>query len=177
MERSNQTSYDPSIIRAQMRVEGFKFRGQGVPQERLKDIKKALHTFHTLETMAANIYKFQLTRDPSEFNLQLITAMCNEMTHIQDFQVKLCEYGWRPSKLRWAYWIVGFVIGFGSRLLGPRAVLKTAIWLEKKAVHHYGELLKGIDWDDDLRKIIEGDGADEDGHVSRWQHLLESSWK
>ncbi|NIN00370.1 MAG: hypothetical protein GTO24_20505, partial [candidate division Zixibacteria bacterium] len=66
--------------------------------------------------------------------------MCNEMTHVQDFQIKLYEYGWRPSKLRWAFWIVGLVIGFGSRLLGRRAILKTSIWLEKKAVHHYGQL-------------------------------------
>ena len=42
----------------------------------------------------------------------------NEMTHLQDFRVKLFEYGWKPSKARWAYWIVGFVFGFFSRLMG-----------------------------------------------------------
>ena len=156
-----------------MRTEDFKFRGQGISTERLRDVKKALLTFHTLETMAANIYKFQITRNPSELNLQLIMAMCNEMTHTQDFQVKLYEYGWKPSKLRWGFWMVGFIIGFGSRLLGPRAILKTAVWLEKKAVHHYGELLNAIEWDEDLRKIIKEDGTDEDEHVSRWKRLLE----
>jgi demethoxyubiquinone hydroxylase (CLK1/Coq7/Cat5 family) len=175
MDQSNQKSYDTSVIRPQMQMEDFKFRGQGILPGRLKDIKKALLTFHTLETMAANIYKFQLTRHTSDLNLQLIMAMCNEMTHIQDFQVKLYEYGLRPSKLRWAYWIVGFIIGFGSRLLGPRTVLKTAVWLEKKATHHYGELLKAIEWDDSLQKIIEKDGSDEQGHVNRWERLLESS--
>lgn len=174
MNPSEQKLYEKSIIRPQMSVEDFKSRGQGIPVERLRQIKKALLTFHTLETMAANIYKFQLTKDPSELNRQLIIAMCNEMTHIQDFQVKLFEYGWRPSKLRWAFWIVGFVIGFGSRLLGGRAILKTAIWLEKKAVHHYGQLLQSIDWDEDMRRLIEKDGSDEDGHVSRWQSLLKS---
>jgi len=171
----NQEADHASIIRPPMKAEDFKFRGKGISQDRLRDIKKALHTFHTLETMAANIYKFQITPNPSGLNLQLIMAMCNEMTHIQDFQVKLYEYGWKPSKFRWAFWMVGFVIGFGSRLLGPRAILKTATWLEKKAVHHYGELLKAVEWDHDLREIIEKDGLDEDGHVNRWQNLLKSS--
>jgi ubiquinone biosynthesis monooxygenase Coq7 len=175
MEQSMQESIDKSIVRPQMRIEDFKFRGKGISLDQLRQFKKALLTFHTLETMAANIYKFQITKTPSELNRQLIIAMCNEMTHIQDFQIKLYEYGLRPSKLRWAYWMVGFVIGFGSRLLGTRAVLKTAIWLEKKAVHHYGQLLQSIDWDEDLRRIIEGDGSDEDGHVSRWESLLKSN--
>ena len=172
MERSIQELRDKSIIRPQMRIEDFKFRGEGIPLEQLGQIKKALRTFHTLETMAANIYKFQLTKTPSELNRQLIIAMCNEMTHVQDFQVKLYEYGLRPIKLRWAFWMVGFIIGFGSRLLGTRAILKTAIWLEKKAVHHYGQLLQSIDWDEDTRRVIEGDGSDEDGHVSRWESQL-----
>jgi demethoxyubiquinone hydroxylase (CLK1/Coq7/Cat5 family) len=175
MEQSMQESSNQSMIRTPMRIEDFKFRGVGIPLEQMRQIKKALLTFHTLETMAANIYKFQLTKTRSELNRQLIIAMCNEMTHIQDFQVKLYEYGLRPSKLRWAYWMVGFIIGFGSRLLGKVAVLKTAIWLEKKAVHHYGQLLQSVDWDEDMRRVIEGDGSDEDGHVSRWQSLLKSN--
>jgi len=146
-----------------------------MPKSRLKDIKKGLLTLHTLELMAVNIYKFQITKKPSEMNRQLIAAMCNEMTHFQDFQVKLLEYGFRPSILRWAYWIVGFVFGFGSRLLGARAILKTGIWVETKAVHHYDELLSSIDWDEDSRKIIEKDQADEYGHINRWRELLESS--
>ena len=144
-------------------------------KSRLKDIKKGLLTLHTLELMAVNIYKFQITKKPSEMNRQLIAAMCNEMTHFQDFQVKLLEYGFRPSILRWAYWIVGFVFGFGSRLLGARAILKTGIWVETKAVRHYDELLNSVDWDEDSRKIIEKDQADEYGHINRWRELLESS--
>ncbi len=96
------------------------------------------------------------------------------MTHIQDFQVKLYEYGLRPRKLRWAFWIVGFLIGFGSRMLGPRMVLKTASWVERKAVLHYGELLKEAEWEEDLKQIIAKDRADEEGHISRWERLLES---
>jgi ubiquinone biosynthesis monooxygenase Coq7 len=149
-------------------------RGQGFSPERLAAIRKGLLTLHTLELMAQTIYKFQITKKTSELNRKLIAAMCNEMTHYQDFQIKLYEYNFRPSIFRAAYWIVGFLFGYISRLRGPKAILKTGIWVETKAVHHYSELLKTIEWDDDTKAIIEKDQADEDGHVETWKKLLES---
>ena len=172
-KRDNSTSYDISIIRRQMHSEDFKMKGQGMEPARLESIKKGLLALHTLELMATTIYKYQITKENCEFNRQLIAAMCNEMTHYQDCQVKLYEYGFRPGIIRWAYWCVGFVFGFGSRLLGKKAILKIGIWVETKAVHHYAELLKAIDWDKDTRKVIEKDHADEHGHISRWKKLLE----
>jgi len=126
--------------------------------------------------MAVNIYKFQITKKVCELNRQLIAAMCNEMTHVQDFQVKLFEYNWKPSKLRWTYWIVGLTLGLFSRLRGTKAILKTDIWLETKAVYHYGELLQTIDWDEDTRRAIEKDQSDEYGHINRWKELLQSNF-
>ena len=169
-----QKSYDISIIRPQMQSEDFKMRGQGMESERLEAIKKGLLTLHTLELVATTIYRFQITRENCELNRQLIAAMCNEMTHYQDFQVKLYEYGFKPSIIRLAYWFVGFAFGFISHLIGRKAILKIGIWVETKAVHHYAELLKTIDWDEDTRKVIEKDQADEDGHIKRWKKLLES---
>jgi ubiquinone biosynthesis monooxygenase Coq7 len=131
-----------------------------------------LLTIHTLETMAINVYKTQISRRPSELNRQLIGVICNEMTHAQDIQVKLFEYRWRASVLRWAYWVVGLVVGVCSRIRGAKSVLRTDIWLETKAVRHYRELLDTIDWDADTRRVIERDRADEAGHVSRWTTLL-----
>ncbi len=167
--------FDISIIRPEMRLRDFKIRSQGLPSDRLKRIEKGLHTLHTLETMAVNIYKFQITKRDSDLNLQLIGAMSNEMTHLQDFQIKLFEYGFKPSKLRWLYWIVGFKFGFFSRLLGTKAILQTGIWVEKKAVSHYDLLLREIDWDEETRKIIEKDQADEYGHIKRWKAFLKKS--
>jgi ubiquinone biosynthesis monooxygenase Coq7 len=164
--------YDVSIIRPEVRAEQIKLRGEGYPPERLAKIRKGLRTLHTLELMAQTIYKFQMTKEHSEMNSLLVAAMCNEMGHYQDFQVKLYEYGFRPSLLRGAFWMAGFTIGFGSRLLGRRAALKTGIWVESKAVHHYAQLLETIDWDDETRKVIEKDQADEDGHIDRWRGML-----
>ncbi len=165
--------FDTSIIRPQMREEQFRLRGQGYSAQRLGAIRKGLRTLHTLELMAQTIYRFQITRERNDLNCQLVTAMCNEMGHYQDFQVKLYEYGFRPSLLRGAFWLVGFVFGFGSRLLGTQAILKTGVWVESKAVHHYAQLLATTEWDDQTRAIIEKDQADEDGHIARWKKLLE----
>jgi ubiquinone biosynthesis monooxygenase Coq7 len=150
-------------------------RGQGMPAERLKGIKRGLLTLHTAETMAVNVYKYQITNEPNELNRLLIAARCNEMTHLQDFQVKLYEYGWKPSKLRWINWIISAVFGYFSRLWGATAMLKTGIWVESKAIHHYDDLIRTIEWDNDTRRIIEKDRVDEDEHIDRWNKLLQSS--
>jgi demethoxyubiquinone hydroxylase (CLK1/Coq7/Cat5 family) len=170
----NEAKYDISIIRPQMRSEDFVMRSDGMDTARLQAIKKGLITLHTLELMAITIYRFQITAENCEFNRQLISAMCNEMTHYQDFQVKLYEYGFGPSIIRLAYWFVGFTLGFVSRLLGRSTILKTGVWVETKALNHYSELLETIEWDEDTRKIIEKNQADEFGHISRWKKMLQS---
>ena len=164
--------YDISIIRPQIRNEDIKFRATEIPSARQKAIRKGLLTLHTLELMAVNIYRYQITKKAHELNRQIIVAMCNEMTHYQDFQVKLFEFGFKPSKLRWIYWIVGFTFGFVSRLLGPKAILKIGIWVETKAVAHYDKLLSSVNWDSDTRRVIEKNQADEYGHINRWQKLI-----
>ena len=160
------------IIRTERTIDAFQFQGTEMPPERLNRIRKALKTLHTLELMAQNIYKFQITGERTETNRQLIAAMSNEMTHYQDFQEILYEYGWKPDKFRWMYWIVGFCFGFFSRVLGRKAMLKTAVWVETLAVKHYGEFLRDIEWTDRDRAVVEKNLHDEEGHVRRWTALL-----
>jgi len=171
-QAATKPQYDISIIRPEVRAEQIKLRGQRYSPERLEAIRKSLRTLSTLELMAQTIYRFQITNEPGELNRHIVTAMCNEMGHYQDFQVKLYEYGFRPSLLRVFYWFLGYLLGVGSRLLGRRAVLKTGIWVESKAVQHYAHLLATVDWDDDTRRVIEKDQADEDGHIGRWKNML-----
>jgi demethoxyubiquinone hydroxylase (CLK1/Coq7/Cat5 family) len=164
--------YDTAIIRPEMRVEQVKARGEGAGPKERAALRKALRTLHTLEIMAAKIYACQITAKPCLLNTALTAAMCNEMTHMQDFQTKLYEHGFKPSKLRWAYWMVGYVFGLGSRLLGKRSMLKTGVWVESKAVRHYAELLAAVEWDVETKAVIEKDQADEAGHIARWEALL-----
>lgn len=164
--------HDIEIIRPAMRDADVRLRAGSAPPADLKLIRKGLLTLHTLELMAVNIYRCQISPRSTGLDRALVAAMCNEMTHLQDFQVKLYEYGWRPSPFRWAYWIVGWCFGAFSRLMGPKAILKTGVWVETKAVHHYAELLGTIPWDDETRAIVEKNQADELGHVARWQGML-----
>jgi demethoxyubiquinone hydroxylase (CLK1/Coq7/Cat5 family) len=164
--------HDIGIIRPEMRDGDVRMRRGSASPAELARIKKGLRTLHTLELMAVNIYRCQVSARSSDLDRALVAAMCNEMTHLQDFQVKLYEYGWRPSPVRWAYWIVGWCFGAFSRLAGPRAILRTGVWVETKAVHHYAELLAKIPWDEATRAIVEKNQADEHGHIARWRGML-----
>jgi bacterioferritin (cytochrome b1) len=57
-------------------------------------------------------------------------------------------------------------------MLGQKAMLKMGIWLESKAVHHYGELLNAAPWDEATRMTLEKDQADEVGHINTWKKNL-----
>lgn len=158
--------YDTSVIRPEVKESDIQIRGKGLDKKQLKTIKDALITFHNLEVMATNIYRYQVRKANSDvLNQQLICAMLNEHTHIQDFQVKLLEYGFRPSWKHYFYSMLGMIIGTISGWMGEKAIKSTCIWVETKAVAHYKELLETVEWDDQTRAIIEKDWVDEYHHI------------
>jgi demethoxyubiquinone hydroxylase (CLK1/Coq7/Cat5 family) len=158
-------------IRSPIRYSEIRVRT--VPTGNRTAIRRSLRTLHTMEIMAVNVYRFQLSDRHPDLLVPLISAMGNEMTHVQDFQIKLAEFGYRPSLFRWAYWIVGMCIGVCSRVLGRKAILRTASWVESRAIGHYGRILDSTDWDPETRRVLERDRSDENGHLSTWQSLLE----
>jgi demethoxyubiquinone hydroxylase (CLK1/Coq7/Cat5 family) len=164
---------DVAVIRPQMRIEDVRARGRELSQRERAAVRRRLRTLHMLEIMAVNIYKCQVGGTDGDLETALAAAMCNEMTHMQDFQTKLYEFGFTPSKLRGRFWLVGYAFGLGSRFLGRKARLRMGIWSENKAVEHYGRLLGEVDWEEETRTIIEKDLADERGHVARWRRFLD----
>jgi len=166
--------FNIDIIRPEVQHDQIKYnRGEGMDKKRLKKIKKALLAFHNLENMAANTYRFQIWKhNPPEINQELIAAMLNEMGHIEDFQVKLYEFGFKPSIMMYAYQVVGAVFGFASRMFGEKGIRAIGVFVESKAVAHYDELLEQVEWDEATRKVIEKDQADEYGHIRRWKNEL-----
>jgi len=148
-------------------------RGRGMKKGRLKKIKKGLLTLHRFEIMAVNIYRYQISRKKSGLETDLIAAMKNEMGHVQDFQVKLLEYGWRPHMLRWQNWMIGWVFGWSSAMMGRKDVLRMGIWTETRAIEHYQKLLNEVDWDEDTYKMVEKDLNDEVNHLYHWKALLD----
>ncbi len=160
------------LVRTPVHNRDVRLRGDGLSSARKKGIRMGLRTLHNLEIMAVNVYRFQIGSAPNEHNRQLVAAMLNELTHAEDFLVKLAEFRMRPSLFRWTTWMAGMAIGLVSRRLGPKCVLRTGIWVETKAVRHYGELLNGIEWDDGTRAVIEKDRHDEVEHIRTWKGLL-----
>jgi ubiquinone biosynthesis monooxygenase Coq7 len=160
------------VLRPRVELNDIHQRGKDASPEKLKSVRKGLRTLHNLELMATTIYRFQITKEENERNRQLVAAMCNEASHYADFTVKLYEYGFKPFKLRWFWWFVGVFFGLGSRILGPKTILKTGIWVETQAVHHYGKLLETIEWEEETREVIEKDREDETIHIRHWKALL-----
>jgi ubiquinone biosynthesis monooxygenase Coq7 len=114
----------------------------------------------------------QISKNSSDLNCKLIKAMGNEMTHVQDFQIKLFEYGSKPSPVRWIMGMAGIFIGLVSSLGGENSIVNAGIWVETRAVGHYKKLIKNIPWDEDALAMVEKDMSDEFHHIDIWQGYL-----
>lgn len=160
------------VLRPLLRRGDVAFRGEGLTSEGRKKIARALRTLHSLEMMAVTIYRLQIGTKPTELNRELIAAMCNELTHWQDFQTHLYEYGFRPSPLRLFWQAVGAVFGLASRLAGAKWILRTGLWVESKAVEHYSQLLTSVPWEETSWRMLRKNQEDEQGHIQTWKRLL-----
>lgn len=156
-------------IRRQLEPEDINYEGIGLEPSKLKKITSGLKKLHTFEGMAVNIYKYQIGSRQNEFNRMIIQAMANEMTHVQDFQIKLYEYGSKPSRLRWMMWFFGIFLGCSTRLLGEKYIVKAGIWTEQKAVVDYQKILDSVEWDVETRTIIQRNLDDEYHHIATLQ--------
>lgn len=160
------------LIREKIAPEDIYFRDSSVGPSELEKIRKGLRKLHTFEVMAVNIYKFQITSENSDLNQMIIQAMGNEISHVQDFQLKIYEYRGKPNPLRWFFWLAGFVIGFGSRLLGKKAMLKAGIWTEEKAVTDYQKIIASAQWDEQTLAVIKHNLNDEVHHIETIKSFL-----
>jgi len=160
------------FIREAIRPEEVYFKESTVDPSQLGKIRAGLRKLHTFELMAVNIYKFQISSKKDDLNRMVIQAMANEISHVQDFQIKLYEYGTTPNPLRWAFWFAGMVIGFSTRLLGKNTMIKAGIWVEQKAVVDYQKIIDSAQWDTDTLAVIERNLSDEHHHIQTLQQLL-----
>src|SRR5665647_2606298 len=110
------------LIRNEMKTGELRMRATGEAPKNLAAIQKELRRLHAFEVMAVNIYRMQISKNSSNLTCKLIKGMGNEMTHVQDFQIKLYEYGSKPSPLRWIAGLAGIFIGLASSLGGEKAL-------------------------------------------------------
>ncbi|WP_368293671.1 demethoxyubiquinone hydroxylase family protein [Dehalobacter sp. TBBPA1] len=160
------------MIRGAVEPQEIFFRADNIDPAQLTMIRKGLRKLHTFEIMAVNIYKFQIAGASNDLNRLIIQAMANEMTHVQDYQIKLYEYGWSPSPLRWLFWLVGMFIGLFSRLRGEKSMLNAGIWTEQKAVTDYQKIINSAKWEPETLAVIQKNLSDEYHHIETLQKHL-----
>lgn len=164
---------DEYLIRTKKEPEEIYWRVNSVQPEQLTKVRQALRKLHAFEMMAVNIYRMQITSEDSDFNRLVIQAMTNEMTHVQDFQAKIYEFGAKPSPTRMLNAIFGMFLGFSSRVRGKKAILNMGIWTETKAVTDYKALISSIKWDEETLKVIQHNLDDEYHHIETLKKALE----
>jgi len=160
-------------LRRELRTGDISLRAAGVAPAQLRAVRRTLRATNRLETMAVQVYRAQWSPEPTELNRQLIAAMDNELTHQADSLSRLMEYGGRPMLMRGPFYVVGWVLGRVSRMLGLRAMLRLGAWVEAKAIDHYAHLTAAVDWDPATHDLLVGMWNDEKCHLRRWTHLLE----
>ena len=163
------------FVRETIKPEDIYFREGTVDPSQLTKIRAGLRKLHTFEIMAVNIYKFQISSKQDDLNRMVIQAMANEISHVQDFQIKLYEYGSTPSPIRWIFWIAGMKIGFATRLLGKKTMIKAGIWVEQKAVTDYQKIIDSAEWDAATLAVIKRNLSDEHHHIETLQAMLSDS--
>jgi demethoxyubiquinone hydroxylase (CLK1/Coq7/Cat5 family) len=166
--------HDPladQLIRNEKHVHDVVLRERTADHKSLRAARKTLRDINRLETMAVQVYRAQWTREPTELNRQLIGAMENELMHQNDSLGRLMEFGGRPTILRLPFYIVGWVMGRVSRLLGLRAMMNLGAWVEGKAIEHYQHLSDACRWHPQTYEMLLKMWDDERVHRRRWLHL------
>jgi demethoxyubiquinone hydroxylase (CLK1/Coq7/Cat5 family) len=171
---SDETSHGmEQTIRRGLCTGDIRLRAAGATPAQLRAVRRTLRATNRLETMAVQVYRAQWSAEPTELNRQLVAAMDNELTHQADSLSRLMEYGGRPMLLRAPFYVVGWVLGRVSRMLGLRAMLRLGAWVEAKAIDHYAHLTAAVDWDPATHDLLVGMWNDEKCHHRRWTYLLE----
>ena len=158
-------------IRGAKHVHDVVLRRAWPGRRELRTVRKALRDINRLETLAVQLYRAQWSREPTELNRQLLAALENEITHHADSLGRLMEFGGRPTVLRLPYYVLGWLMGRASRIIGFRAMMRLGAWAENKAVEHYERLAEACRWHGPTHEMVVAIGEDEKVHRSRWRYL------
>ena len=140
----------------------------------MNKVLSALRKMHNFERLAVEIYRTQIRAfQEKEIADRLEAAMDNEQEHANELQTRIEELGGTPSWLGFFFQKAGKVLGFTTTLLGKMFLLKTDIWIEKRAIRDYGDFLQKVDFDEKSRDLIEKNIEDEKVHIKRWEESIE----
>ena len=134
----------------------------------------SLRFMYNMERFATQIYRTQRSAfKEKEIADKLSAAADNEQQHVDYLKARIAELNGAPSRLGFLFQMAGRILGFVARIFGKLFILKTDIWVEKRAIKDYGSFLRKVDFDEKSVLLIEKIIADEKIHVSTWQHSIE----
>jgi bacterioferritin len=140
----------------------------------VNEVLRALRKMHNFERFAVEVYCAQIRAFPErEIADRLEAAMANEQEHVNGLQARIGELRGTCSWLGFFFQRAGRVLGFTTTLLGKIFLLKTDIWIEKRAVKDYGDSLQKVDFDEKSRSLVQKNLEDEKVHIKRWEESIE----
>ena len=122
-----------------------------------------------MERFATQVYRKQaraLGKNAMADKLQ--NASDNEREHADTLRKRLYELKGTPSRTGTLFDIAGAILGLKTALIGKLFLLKTDMWIEKRAIRDYSNFLRKIDFDDETKALIRRIIEDEKKHIETW---------
>ena len=133
----------------------------------------SLKFMYNMERFATEIYQTQRRAFAKiEIADKLRAAAENEQQHTNNLQGRILELNGNPSRLGFLFQIVWSILGLVTRSLGRLFMLKTDIWIEKRAIKDYRSFLKRVGFDEKSVGLIERIIIDEERHVDTWENSI-----
>ncbi|MFC1905099.1 ferritin-like domain-containing protein [Chloroflexota bacterium] len=133
----------------------------------------SLKFMQNMERFATKVYKKQIRAFIGhEIADRLKVAANNEQEHVDILTKRIEELKGTQPKMGIFFHIAGAIFGIKTTLLGKVLLLKTDIWIEKRAVQDYGKFLQKIDFDEATITIINNIIQDEKRHIETWEDSI-----
>lgn len=128
---------------------------------------------YNMKRFATEIYRTQCSAfTEKEITDKLRAATKNEQQHADNLQGRILELNGNPSRLGFLFLITERLLGLATRTLGRLFILKTDIWIEKRAIKDYRSFLKNVEFDEESVGLIERIIIDEEKHVGTWENSI-----
>lgn len=139
----------------------------------MSKILSSLRLMQRMERFATQVYRNQ-TRAFGEHDIadKLQSASDNEKEHADTLSKRLHELKGAPSKTGILFDIAGAILGFKTTLISKVFLLKTDIWIEKRAVRDYSDFLQKVDFDEETKALLSRIIEDEKKHIETWNSSI-----
>ena len=133
----------------------------------------SLKFMYNMERFATQIYRTQRGAFIEEDIVKKLRAAAdNEQQHVNTLQERILELHGTPSYLGFIFQTAGKLLGLVARVLGKLFILKTDIWIEKRAIKDYRSFLNRVEFDEKSVALIERIIVDEQRHVDTWENSI-----